>query len=315
MVEQQEPTAYVNPYKFNAKELDSETGLYYYGARYYNPRLSIWYGVDPLAEKYPSWNPYVYTFNNPIRFIDPNGMEAVDPGGPGPRKLSGSKNLLIYILDKNPLSASYMNKGAKNWDYIGVKSINDVQSILESHYGKNIPVYENLAIKSHGTWGGAKLNPGNSNEEFVFDAKKSTGLNYISQHLSDDANILFTGCNMTLDYRTNPQTQANIDSYTDLFLEGNRKIFFNGATSGSNMPILDNNKNIIGETFLFDTDLVKENGKNYSGFMQFNLNSKGNSVFRDRLFNIKVRSYGGFERRDFMENKKVINNGIRIIKK
>jgi RHS repeat-associated protein len=79
MVEQQEPTAYANPYKFNAKELDSETGLYYYGARYYNPRLSIWYGVDPLAEKYPLFSPYVYTFDNPISLIDPNGMEPVDP--------------------------------------------------------------------------------------------------------------------------------------------------------------------------------------------------------------------------------------------
>ena len=49
MAEQQELTAYPNPYKFNAKELDRETDLYYYGARYYNPRLSIWYGVDPLA--------------------------------------------------------------------------------------------------------------------------------------------------------------------------------------------------------------------------------------------------------------------------
>ncbi len=38
-------------YLFNAKELDEETGLYYYGARYYNPRISLWYGVDPLAEK------------------------------------------------------------------------------------------------------------------------------------------------------------------------------------------------------------------------------------------------------------------------
>ncbi|WP_294322271.1 RHS repeat-associated core domain-containing protein [uncultured Chryseobacterium sp.] len=36
--------SYNNPYKFNAKELDDDTGLYYYGARYYNPRLSIWYG-------------------------------------------------------------------------------------------------------------------------------------------------------------------------------------------------------------------------------------------------------------------------------
>jgi len=69
--------AYDNPYKFNGKELDAETSLYYYGARYYNPRISIWYGVDPLAEKYPSCSPYVYTFNNPVVLTDPTGMEPV----------------------------------------------------------------------------------------------------------------------------------------------------------------------------------------------------------------------------------------------
>jgi len=42
------------PYKFNAKELDEETGLYYYGERYYDPRTSVWISVDPLAEKYPN---------------------------------------------------------------------------------------------------------------------------------------------------------------------------------------------------------------------------------------------------------------------
>ena len=41
------------PYKFNGKEFDEETGLYYYGARYMNPRTGLWYGVDPLAEKHP----------------------------------------------------------------------------------------------------------------------------------------------------------------------------------------------------------------------------------------------------------------------
>jgi RHS repeat-associated protein len=40
---------YATPYRFNAKELDEETGLYYYGARYYDPRVSMWWGVDPLA--------------------------------------------------------------------------------------------------------------------------------------------------------------------------------------------------------------------------------------------------------------------------
>lgn len=78
MAEQNLPGDYENPYKFNAKELDSETDLYYYGARYYNPRLSVWYGVDPLAEEFPSWSPYVYTFNNPIRYIDPTGMAPED---------------------------------------------------------------------------------------------------------------------------------------------------------------------------------------------------------------------------------------------
>ncbi|WP_312346246.1 SpvB/TcaC N-terminal domain-containing protein [Chryseobacterium binzhouense] len=97
MVEQQELTAYVNPYKFNAKELDSETGLYYYGARYYNPKLSIWYGVDPLAVYNPvmetefygdgqhnggvfywgNLNPYIYTYQNPIKYVDPNGKQSM----------------------------------------------------------------------------------------------------------------------------------------------------------------------------------------------------------------------------------------------
>ncbi|WP_228458398.1 RHS repeat domain-containing protein [Chryseobacterium hagamense] len=78
LIEQQVAGKYSNPYKFNAKELDSETGLYYYGARYYNPRLSVWYGVDPLAEKMPGWSPYVYAFDNPVRYTDPDGRAPND---------------------------------------------------------------------------------------------------------------------------------------------------------------------------------------------------------------------------------------------
>ncbi|MFV0505156.1 MAG: RHS repeat-associated core domain-containing protein [Bacteroidales bacterium] len=63
------------PYLFNGKELDEETGLYYYGARYYNPRISLWYGVDPMFDKYPSMNPYNYCANNPVMLVDPDGRE------------------------------------------------------------------------------------------------------------------------------------------------------------------------------------------------------------------------------------------------
>jgi RHS repeat-associated protein len=47
------------PYKFNGKQFDEETSLYYYGARYMNPVASIWYGVDPLAEKYVTAGGYM----------------------------------------------------------------------------------------------------------------------------------------------------------------------------------------------------------------------------------------------------------------
>ena len=67
------------PYKFNGKELDEETGLYYYGARYMQPVASVWYGVDPLMEKYPHASPYVYCANNPIKFIDPDGRKIYVP--------------------------------------------------------------------------------------------------------------------------------------------------------------------------------------------------------------------------------------------
>ena len=65
------------PYKFNGKQFDEETGLYYYGARYMNPMASIWYGVDALTEKYPNVTGYCYTFNNPIKLLDPDGNSPI----------------------------------------------------------------------------------------------------------------------------------------------------------------------------------------------------------------------------------------------
>lgn len=66
------------PYLFNAKEFDEETGMYYYGARYYEPRLSLWMTVDPMEENLPSSSTYSYAANNPIRFIDMEGKIPFD---------------------------------------------------------------------------------------------------------------------------------------------------------------------------------------------------------------------------------------------
>ena len=64
------------PYLFNAKEFDEETGMYYYGARYYESRLSLWMSVDRFAEKYKT-SPYCFTLDNPICHYDERGDSTI----------------------------------------------------------------------------------------------------------------------------------------------------------------------------------------------------------------------------------------------
>ncbi|MBR3959466.1 MAG: RHS repeat-associated core domain-containing protein, partial [Bacteroidales bacterium] len=65
-----------NTSSFTGKEKDSETGLYYFGARYYDPSLSgLFLSVDPMADKYPSLSPYAYCAWNPVKLVDPDGRE------------------------------------------------------------------------------------------------------------------------------------------------------------------------------------------------------------------------------------------------
>jgi RHS repeat-associated protein len=66
-------------FTFSAKERDSETGLSYFGSRYYSSDLSIWLSVDPMSDKYASLSPYTYCADNPVRLVDPNGMKVVIP--------------------------------------------------------------------------------------------------------------------------------------------------------------------------------------------------------------------------------------------
>ncbi|MFY9581940.1 MAG: RHS repeat-associated core domain-containing protein [Bacteroidales bacterium] len=74
-VSQRNSEEFDSRYKFTAKELDNETSYTYFGARYYDSELSGWLSVDPMSDKYPSTSAYMYCGGNPVRLIDPNGMD------------------------------------------------------------------------------------------------------------------------------------------------------------------------------------------------------------------------------------------------
>ena len=126
MAEQLGSNYYNTPYKFNGKELDEETGLYYYGARYYDPRTSIWLSVDPLAEKYPNTSPYTYCNNNPINMIDPTGMSSEPPSD----FYDKSGNLVNHVEDGS--NAVYKQNGK------GVNLHYEFTGYDEKQGGKNV---------------------------------------------------------------------------------------------------------------------------------------------------------------------------------
>jgi RHS repeat-associated protein len=143
------------PFLYNGKELDDETGLYYYGVRYYDARTSVWLAVDPLAEEFPNLSPYVYCFNNPLRFIDPEGLsptpeegaemaEHVYKGKVGD-KLSGGWKMIEVYEDKtgdNPgyRAGLYQRKNDDGkFEYVmanaGTADLDDASENVEQPFG------------------------------------------------------------------------------------------------------------------------------------------------------------------------------------
>jgi RHS repeat-associated protein len=97
-----------NDYLYNKKELQDEFGEYDYGARLYDPVIGRWSVVDPLAASYPSFSPYTYAYDNPLRYIDALGL------GPGDRVRAARKLLNIDYLQQQ---GNYLRTGSGGGPY------------------------------------------------------------------------------------------------------------------------------------------------------------------------------------------------------
>ena len=211
------PEGWVQRPKFNDKELDEETGLYYYGARYMDPKISMWLGVDPLAEKYPEIGPYIYCHNNPINLIDPNGKNDYILNLDGEIKLieenSNDFNTIFAYdgqggIDKNtkidvpkPFNESKTTtqvQGRTSKDADGNKISTyefDLYTVDDEQIASNI--FEFLAKNSDVEWSNTKVS-----------SKDNTSFNLISTSHKEGSEVGMrytfekykNNCNFTIDY-------------------------------------------------------------------------------------------------------------------
>jgi RHS repeat-associated protein len=98
-----------SPYRFNGKELDPETGLAYYGARYYQNKIGVWLSVDRFANKYPNVSPYSFCYNNPQIFNDPTGDTIVNKAQSGTEEYIRLENGILNFKIKCPSAYAEMH--------------------------------------------------------------------------------------------------------------------------------------------------------------------------------------------------------------
>jgi RHS repeat-associated protein len=243
-------------YLFNAKELDEESGLYYYEARYYSDENIMFTARDPLFEKYPFMSPYAYCNNNPVNLTDSDGRA---PGPPNRRDFYNT-------MGTSAIQAT-VNAGASN-KFKGLYII--AQRRVENGFNSTPPGNNPMNLKGSGDMGqfstltteyvNGVATRVTQNFAKYSSVEKGFGayMNLLQNKYSDSYDALIDGNKTIADFASGLKRYATSPSYIQDVTS-----MFNGVVNDYKKMLnddLQNNNNLI-ERYQSDIDKLHDMGK------------------------------------------------------
>ncbi len=127
---------------FNGKEKDYESGFHYFGARYMDHELTtMWLSVDPMADKYPRISPYAYCAWNPIKLVDPDGMDTTIffnlDNGTTHRHEGTERTGLYFVQIENDVQTT-VYYGQTSYDRVDMGNSRTIISFKDAHQARAI---------------------------------------------------------------------------------------------------------------------------------------------------------------------------------
>ena len=279
-------------YTFSAKERDSETGLSYFGSRYYSSDLSIWLSVDPMAGKYPSLSPYVYCANNPVRLVDPNGEEVSE-------HIDKYGNIIASFDDND--NSVYLHK-----DGTTKAEIEAQQKRLNNTGGNGIKVGELGGNIDQSSFFGNKL------EMSAQYARKMKEMGIVDRYISYFKKVKPTG---DWDLKSNTKTIWGVAwQYDDKKKDGTHTTFscdyFSGATAAD---VGNFHAGYMGEIAGFSKYMLWKGAGGAETYKAFDNGHIAEGLWRLNGFISPLNIKSGDRWRDFRFNTKGMNAAKRTI--